>query len=234
MQEQDLPDLQKENATLRKIVNVLLEQNEAKQQQIHLLQQQIETNRATHSPLQQQDDTKQTAHSLPQLPLEPSQLLHSLTQTKIESKQATDSLSQLPVASSQATHSLSQTEIEAKQLTQPNSDLSSGMKHEAEPLPLKLAEDKHNFQNLAVHLHASGFGGYKMETCRVAARLLVCFYNNETASYKQLKRLTSYSDGGLGKLMMNLRRKGLLIKSGFQKHCVTGKACKLMQEAGCK
>jgi hypothetical protein len=91
-----------------------------------------------------------------------------------------------------------------------------------------------NVSLLSTQLSIARFGGGKYDTTVVAAKLLLYFYNQEPGEYKHLLRLTAYSQGGLAKLMMNLRKKGYLIKCGFQQHAVTGMACELMQKAGCK
>ena len=108
------------------------------------------------------------------------------------------------------------------------------MNRNVEPLPLKLVLSNENVYHLASELGAAGFGGGKNDTTMVAAKLLLHFYNQEPGEYKYLLRLTAYSQGGLAKLMMNLRKKGYLIKTGFQQHAVTGRAIELMQKAECK
>lgn len=89
------------------------------------------------------------------------------------------------------------------------------MSQETYRLPVRLEASGQNIRDLATTLMKAGIGNGKRSTARTAAALLIHFYNEQLGEYKHLKRLTSYSDGGLGKMLMMLRRKGYLIKCSF-------------------
>lgn len=67
-----------------------------------------------------------------------------------------------------------------------------------------------------------------------AAKLLVHFYNKGTGKYEELQKLTGYSSGGLAKLMILMRKKGLITRISFQQFAPSQKALQLMQEAKLK
>lgn len=67
-----------------------------------------------------------------------------------------------------------------------------------------------------------------------AAKLLIHFYNKGTGRYDELQKLTGYSEGGLAKLMMLVRAKGLIQRKAFQQFVPSQQALQLMQEAELK
>ena len=67
-----------------------------------------------------------------------------------------------------------------------------------------------------------------------AADLLIHFYNKGSGKYEDLEKVTGYSKGGLAKLMILMRNKGLITRSAFQQFSPSQKALQLMQEAKLK
>ena len=89
------------------------------------------------------------------------------------------------------------------------------MSQETYRLPVRLEASGQNTSGLATILMQAGVGNGKRSTARTAAALIIHFYIEQPGEYKHLKRLVSYSDGGLAKMLMMLRRKGYLIKCSF-------------------
>lgn len=234
MEEQDLPALQQENTMLRKIVSILLEQNEAIKAENRHLRQQTEAKQSIHSTSKEGITPKHELHSPSGKAMTPNELLDSLSKEGVTLNEEIDSVSEKGTASNELIHSTSQEDVAPNQLPQSNGQEGRGMNVKLEPLPLKLALSNENIYPLASELLSAGFGGGKKDAALTAAKLLLHFYNEMPGEYSRLLNLTAYSQGGLAKLMMNLRRKGYLIKCGFQQHAVTGEAYKLMQQAGCK
>lgn len=62
-------------------------------------------------------------------------------------------------------------------------------------------------------------------------KMLINFYNGGSGSHKELRKLTGLSKGGMAKSIMSLTKRGLIIRTGFQKFSLTGDALKIL-EAG--
>ncbi len=248
MDELHLDDLKNEIALLKRMLHVLLEQNEAlKVQNSRLLQQTGAANvddsvsstqntpeHLTHSPTLEGFDPIQQTDSLSEKGTTPKQEIDSLSELRDITKHLSQPDADIGLGISKPSDSTTQQQHAPIQLSQSNAPTGSGMSKKTEPLPLRLAMEPHNIYPLASVLHSSGFGGWKNHTTEAAAKLLLQFYNELPGDYRHLRHLTGYSEGGLGKLLMNLRQKGYLIKSGFQQHAITGKAYEAMQKAGCK
>jgi len=248
MNQEDLSHLPTEIAVLQKIVRVLLQQNDALQAENSMLKQQIAASRSIHSPTDTTFEGIQLTHPPSIVTLGVSEIIDSASDTEIATNQTIRSLSDLPEGTGPKIHSLSETRIAAKQTTEKdlevglgmnraalsNSESGSGMNQETYQLPVRLDVSGLNTSGLATILMQAGVGNGKRSTARTAAALIIHFYNEQPGEYKHLKRLTSYSDGGLGKMLMMLRRKGYLIKCGFQQHAVAANGIKALREAKCK
>lgn len=244
----DESDWKSEIGLLRKVLDALLEQNEALKAQNSLLRQQLEsgnqfhslpetpitTKQSIHSLSETQMTVKQSLHSPSETPQTVKQLTHSPSETQMTTKQSIYSLSETPQTVKQPQHSLSVSPVTAMQDTQPDPQQQEAASNETGTLPKQLPFSNENVYHLASQLYAAGFGGWKNDTTLAASKVLLHSYNKLPGSYAQLRKLTGYSLGGLAKLMMNLRKKGYLIKAGYQQHAVTGRALELMRKAGCK
>ncbi|MBK8658660.1 MAG: hypothetical protein IPN22_07245 [Bacteroidetes bacterium] len=243
-----LQDLRNEIALLKKMLSVLMEQNDALKAENSRLQQLSETKTLTHSLPEQGETIKQSPYSLPESQMTTKQSPHSLPETQMAAKQLTDSLSELHMTTKQSQHSLPETQMATKQLTDSLSQSPMASKQileqpaqQTQPadevaasLPASLPLSGHNISILSSQLYHAKFGGWKNDTTLAAAKLLLHFYNQLPGDYPTLRKLTGYSEGGLGKLLMNLRQKGYLIKTGFQQHSLTGRSLEFIKKAGCK
>lgn len=248
MSEPNLQDLQAEVTSLKKIINVLIEQNDALKAENLRFKQQIELQKAIDSTTSQHIGANSSIDSLPLQQLGVKNAIDSLTSEQLGAKEAIDSASSQDIGTNSAIHSTTPQQTETKEaidsttsqeLAANNSIDSeatsqSGMNRKTDLLPAHVATTNENIYALAGKLYKAGIGAGRVKTAQIAAKLLIHFYNQQPGEYKYLLRLTSYSEGGLAKLLMKLRQKGYLIKSGFQQHTVADKGIKLMMEAGCK
>jgi hypothetical protein len=91
-----------------------------------------------------------------------------------------------------------------------------------------------NVSSLYLKLRSTAFKVSQWSTRNAAAKLLIHLYNKGNGSYGSLKSVTGYSKGGLGKFMMNMRQKGLIISTGYQQWYPSAYALRLMKEARLK
>ena len=220
MSEPNLQDLQAEVTSLKKIINVLIEQNDALKAENLRLKQQIELQKAIDSTTSQHIGADSSIDSLPLQQLGVKNAIDSLPSEQLGAKEAIDSTTSQELAANNS--------IDSEATSQ------SGMNRKTDLLPAHVATTNENIYALAGKLYKAGIGAGRVKTAQIAAKLLIHFYNQQPGEYKYLLRLTSYSEGGLAKLLMKLRQKGYLIKSGFPQHTVADKGIKLMMEAGCK
>lgn len=229
-----LQDLRNEIALLKKMLSVLMEQNDALKAENSRLQQLSETKTLTHSLPESQMTTKQSPHSLPETQMAAKQLTDSLSELHMTTKQSQHSLPETQMATKQLTDSLSQSPMASKQILEQPAQQTQPADEVAASLPASLPLSGHNISILSSQLYHAKFGGWKNDTTLAAAKLLLHFYNQLPGDYPTLRKLTGYSEGGLGKLLMNLRQKGYLIKTGFQQHSLTGRSLEFIKKAGCK
>jgi hypothetical protein len=98
-------------------------------------------------------------------------------------------------------------------------------------LPATIAASPANHGSLRLKLSHTSFRISHHDTREATAKLLIHFYNGGTARYTTLKSLTGYSIGGIGKLMMNLREKGMIQRTGFQRFKPSANALAIMRSA---
>jgi len=98
-------------------------------------------------------------------------------------------------------------------------------------LPPTLALSDGNIGSLRARLSKTSFKVSRYDTRNAAAKILIHFYNKGNGSHKALKSLTGYSTGGLGKLMMIMRNKGMIQRTKFQQYVPSAVALQIMKEA---
>jgi hypothetical protein len=76
--------------------------------------------------------------------------------------------------------------------------------------------------------------GYKIKKGgrRNAVKLLIHFYHGNSGDYPTLMRLTGLSYFGLGKTITSLKKRGWIVRSGWQQFALTDAARKMVEE-GC-
>ena len=234
MNEQNLPDLPQQLASLQKVLRNVIEQNEALKAENSVLRALIAANTTTHSQVDGRIEAKHLPYSTVQSSIEANQLTDSLAEQGIAAKQLSHSQVDERMEAKQLTYSAADTRIEVKQVYQGSEDSSTGMSDSAYTLPARLEVSPQNVGLLATALLSQGLCNGKHQTALTAAKLIIHFYNEQPGEYKYLRRLTGYSAGGLGKMLMMLRRKGCLLKSGYQQHAVAANGIQALMQAQCK
>jgi hypothetical protein len=98
-------------------------------------------------------------------------------------------------------------------------------------LPGTIAMNGGNISSLRLRLSHTSFRISHRRTRDAAAKLLIHFYNKNSGKHSALRTLTGYSKGGLGKLMMIMRKKGMITSKGYQQWAPSDYALKIMKEA---
>ena len=262
MSETTLAELKQEVKALRLIVYSLADQIERIHAKLDDLNQEnqsktvidsnasqnIESDSATDSTSDRTIEQNSAADSTSERAIEQNNSTDSTSGITIKQNSSTDSTSEKTIKQNNSNDSTSERTIEQNRAIDSNRSLTWGMNEinkldalqtissdEAiAPLPSELSQSIHNIYAISGRLRRAGFGGGKESPCVAAAKLFLYFYNEQPGEYKYLRKLTDYSEGGLGKLLMRLRAQGYLVKTGFQQHAITGKALELMQQAQCK
>lgn len=107
-----------------------------------------------------------------------------------------------------------------------------GKTEEIKPLPATLQTHSQNRSRLATLLSASGFIRVENSTLLNSALLLITFYNKSNSARPHLCSITGLSKGGLSKLIMSLKKRGYITRTGLQTFTLTPYALQLMQQCG--
>lgn len=241
MSENNSTQPQAEIARLNKIINVLLEQND----QLRGICSQLEQKLALHSLSEQPKNTnqaterntgsdlgmKQPIHSTSLDKQGVNQPTHSTNEQEQGIIQKTHSLTEATTGIKQPVHSPSLTTIPSNQLIQPTASTTIPEKEEMHLLPEKTEPSDELISKLSSSLLTQKLIRAGNSTPQAAAKLLIHFHNGGSGLYTELLQLTGYSQGGLAKLLMNLRSKDLLVRASFQRYILTQKGKKLLYEA---
>lgn len=107
----------------------------------------------------------------------------------------------------------------------------NGITDVGRPLPEKIDPASGIVYKLNQKLRAMDKGKVKRSGSINSAKLLIHFHNISNSDHPTLRKLTGLSEGGLGKLIMSLKKRGLIVRDGWQKFALTASAKKLVGEA---
>jgi hypothetical protein len=113
----------------------------------------------------------------------------------------------------------------------PVSEKGNGITEPLRPLPERIDPASGVVYKLNQKLRAMEKGKVKRSGSINSAKLLVHFHNKSNSDHPTLRKLTGLSEGGLGKLIMSLKKRGLIVRDGWQKFALTPAAKKLLSEA---
>lgn len=245
MSEQIIAQLEGEIKRLNQIITVLLEQNERIKEDYSLYREKFEGKTTLHSPSEFLKTTNQAnnrqslqgsgmstaTHSLTEQGLGVNQATHSHSEQEIGISQKTHSLTEQGIGVNQPLHSLTEASMPLNQAIQSNPPQTVPPKHENELLPQKLEATTQLISSVASTLVTQKHLRAGNDTPQAAAKLLIHFNNGGSGLYTELLQLTGYSQGGLAKLLMALRKKGLIIRAAFQRYVLSETGKKILQQA---
>ena len=101
----------------------------------------------------------------------------------------------------------------------------------AKVLPETVEPNGGNYTRLNFKLRNSEHKSLRKTGCYNAAVLLIHFHNKGSGDYAVLRKLVKLSEGGLGKFVATLKRRGLIERTAYQTFRPTASARALMQKA---
>lgn len=90
-----------------------------------------------------------------------------------------------------------------------------------QPLPAFIEPSPGVLSALHNLLQSHGFNQVKYSATRNAALLLLHFHNKNAGSYASLRKLTGLSNYGLAKFIRSLKKRNLIIRTGWQQFSIT-------------
>ena len=99
-------------------------------------------------------------------------------------------------------------------------------------LPATIELTPGNLSRLYIYLLKQNFGKVRRSSLRNAAALMLHFYNGNRGDYPTLKKLTGLSQDGLGKYLRSLKKRGLIERNGWQQFKLTPHALHYLKQAG--
>lgn len=231
MSQEKTSHLRAEIARLNKIINVLLEQNDAIKAAYSQLLLSLEANnpneRKTYTHLGLSTPTKSQVST--HLGLNTS--AQSQAPTDLGINQAAQSQSSTDLGMNTATQSQPPTDLGLSRPLQPESPTPLPLKQQTTTLPEQIVPSNTLFASVAQKLEAAGFTHVKSSTRQTAAQLFIHFHNGGNADYAGLQQLTGYSAGGLSKLLATLRKRGFIQRTGYGKYGLTEKGKQILAQA---
>ncbi|MGE0635345.1 MAG: hypothetical protein AB7G44_08290 [Bacteroidia bacterium] len=231
MSQEETSHLRAEIARLNKIINVLLEQNDAIKTAYSQVMLRFEANNQT--------DRKTYTNlglSTSVQPQAPTNLgLSTPTQSQPSAalglNQATQSQATTNLGLNSLTQSQAPTDLGLSRPLHPESSTGFPLKQETTTLPEQIVPSNSLFASVAHKLEAAGFKYVKSNTRQTAAQLFIHFHNGGNADYAGLQQLTGYSAGGLSKLLITLRKRGFIQRTGYGKYGLTEKGKQILAQA---
>lgn len=116
----------------------------------------------------------------------------------------------------------------------PISETGNGKTEVLTPLPVFVPLNDGNITRVYSLLKNNGFNKVRFDAIVNAAKLLIHFHNKGGGGYPELLKLTGLSQDGLGKYLMSLKKRGLIMRDGWQKFKPTAMGSSVLQRAGVK
>ena len=245
MSEEETSLLKAEIARLNKIITVLLEQNDAikatysqlllRFEATNSLDRKTDTHLGLNTPTQSQAETDLGINSSTQSQLPTHTGVTTTTQSQPPTHIGlnTPTQSQLPtdLGLNKPLHPDTPTPIPMNTLLQSNTPQSVPPQQQTVVLPEQIVPSNTLFASVANKLEAAGFIRVKNNTRQTAAQLMVHFHNGGSGDYAGLQKLTGYSAGGLSKLLITLRKRGFIQRTGYGKYGLTEKGKQILAQA---
>lgn len=84
---------------------------------------------------------------------------------------------------------------------------------------------------LSVSLKAAGMPKVRRSGVRNMALIILQAHNKQSCSHADLRKLTGLSEGGMAKLMMSMKKRGLIYREGFKRFGISASSRQMLAEA---
>lgn len=220
MLEQEIAALKTENARLNQIITVLLEQNQLLKQSIAFAEKGNAQNNVRIS-------VAENGNGNPDLG-------YSIAKNGNGNFEARNSIEEIGDGNSELSISVVENSNGKTNVWKPISETGNGKTEILAPLPVFVPLNDGNITRVYSLLKNNGFNKVRFDAIVNAAKLLIHFHNKGGGGYPELLKLTGLSRDGLGKYLMSLKKRGLIMRDGWQKFKPTAMGTSVLQRAGVK
>ncbi len=231
METSDAAQLRLEIAFRGRMIEALLASNEELREKCMHLSSFIQSKMELYSTSDKETIANLLVYSTQDKGVTLNQLLYSTTDLGTTPNDLKHSTPDLGVASNQSVYSTPEAGTALNHVIQHDTIKGSGINQVPEPLPKKFEQ-----KSKVVYLFASllrqalQYKG-RESAMEAAAFLMLHIYNEGDGDYPALCEATGQSQGGLAKMLMRLRKKGLIERTAFQKFALTETALNILRQA---
>lgn len=220
MLEQEIAALKIENARLNQIITVLLEQNQYLKRGIAVAEKGSGQTELSISSAESSNGN--------------SELGNSIAENSNGKPEVTNSIAEIGKGNTVVEISVAETSKGKTDVWKPVSETGNGKTESLAPLPVFVPLSDGNITRVYSFLKNNGFNKVRFDAIVNAAKLLIHFHNKGGGGYPELLKLTGLSRDGLGKYLMSLKKRGLIMRDGWQKFKPTATGTSVLQRAGVK
>ena len=143
----------------------------------------------------------------------------------------TDSYHKIGLGNKVTRDSHAETVLGNPQVTDSQPKTGVGIPTVTKPLPETWAIDEVSIKKVSARLKKAGFSNVKKTGKRNIAKVLLHFHNKGKGGFKELHKVTWLSEGGVGKLMMSLQKRGTIHRTTYQHYALSAGALQVLQLA---
>lgn len=234
METSDATLLRQEIAFRGRMIEALLASNEELRERCARLSSFIESKMELYSAPDKDAIAKHLLYSTSSKGVASNELLYSTRDLTVASNQTDYSTPDLGVVSNQSDYSTPQEGTAQNQSILHNPQQGSGINEVFEPLPKRFEQNSKVVYLLASmlrqHLQYKG----RETAMEAAAFVMLHIYNDGDGDYNALTKATGQSQSGLAKMIMRLKKKGVIQRTAFQKYALTETALNVLKQAWAK
>ncbi|MBL0310369.1 MAG: hypothetical protein IPP77_12050 [Bacteroidetes bacterium] len=129
------------------------------------------------------------------------------------------------------TKPLAETHMGNLSVTKPLAETYMGNPNLTKPLPTLIEPSPKMISALYSILKGKGFNKIRHGAIRNAAKLLIHFHNKKSGDHSELQKLTGLSRYGTAKFVASLKKRGLIVRNGWQQFLISSSAEAMIREA---
>lgn len=99
------------------------------------------------------------------------------------------------------------------------------------PLPIFVEVTPAVVARLALLLKASGVKKVRRSTLTDMATIILRGHNKQDCSHRELRKITGHSEGGIAKLLIAMKKRGLIFRDGFKRFGLSAASKEMLRQA---
>ncbi len=115
------------------------------------------------------------------------------------------------------------------QLISSNDKIEIGINESSYALPAFVEPSPQVVGRLSNALKASGLKKVKRTGLRNMALVLLQAHNKQSCSHRELRKLTGLSEGGIAKLIMSMKKRGMIHREGYGRFAISASTREMME-----